>query len=280
MIVAELSKEDRKSVLRALSRNSKILSPLRVCVLISIIWVIGCIAIAFELRSDEAWQKPNSIGDFRAGMFAPLAFSWLVLAVFLQNKELQAQRDQLKQNGAALELQAKELNRSVGELEKQTQILHQTAKQNSESIRIQSISHYRLALAKEVMAVLVSDIDTIEKVIPEPKIDVLRAGVIRMSQCLEASNYSSFFFIYSDILHEVLHEDLRSKWISLQGTEWLSLHWFFGNTQSIFNDYFKQWKNIPGERFGDMTELHILGSSDFVDNAVEYTHQLRLQSNK
>lgn len=45
---------------------------------------------------------PNNIGDFLAGAFSPLAFSWLVLGFIQQGIEL-------RQNSAALRLQAEEL---------------------------------------------------------------------------------------------------------------------------------------------------------------------------
>ena len=39
----------------------------------------------------------NEVGDFLAGVFAPLAFLWLVVSLFLQRKELQLQRIELGQ---------------------------------------------------------------------------------------------------------------------------------------------------------------------------------------
>lgn len=48
----------------------------------------------------------NNLGDFLAGVFGPIAILWLVLGFFQQGKEL-------KQNTAALELQAEELKKSV-----------------------------------------------------------------------------------------------------------------------------------------------------------------------
>lgn len=58
-------------------------------------------------RSDKfAGMELNAIGDFLGGSFAPLAFLWLVLGFFQQGVEL-------RQNSAALELQAKELAESA-----------------------------------------------------------------------------------------------------------------------------------------------------------------------
>lgn len=52
-------------------------------------------------------MQPNNIGDFLAGAFSPLAFAWLVLGFIQQGIEL-------RQNSAALSLQAEEL-RSAAE---------------------------------------------------------------------------------------------------------------------------------------------------------------------
>lgn len=70
---------------------------------------------------------PNELGDFLAGAFAPLAFLWLALTVWLQSRELRLQRRELQQNGEALRLQAEELRNSVEQLRKQTDLLQTNA---------------------------------------------------------------------------------------------------------------------------------------------------------
>lgn len=67
-------------------------------------------------------SPPNEFGDFLAGAFAPLAFLWLALTVWLQSRELRLQRKELQQNGEALLLQAEELRYSVEQLRKQTEL--------------------------------------------------------------------------------------------------------------------------------------------------------------
>ena len=57
-------------------------------VVITIIWIIvWMVIIAF---SDKKFNKLelNEIGDFMAGVFAPLALLWVVLGYFQQGKEL------------------------------------------------------------------------------------------------------------------------------------------------------------------------------------------------
>lgn len=60
-------------------------------------------------------SSPNEFGDALAGIFAPLAFLWLVVATFLQKEELQ-------HSTKALNIQAEELRQSVEQLTKQTQL--------------------------------------------------------------------------------------------------------------------------------------------------------------
>lgn len=65
-------------------------------------WLIVCL-----IRWDEMTALPlNSLGDFLAGVFGPMAVFWLVLGYLQQGEEL-------KQNTNALTLQVKELRASV-----------------------------------------------------------------------------------------------------------------------------------------------------------------------
>lgn len=64
-------------------------------------------AALFCWSSTQAGQmKPNEWGDFFAGVFAPLAFLWLVLGYLQQGEELRLSTE-------ALRLQAEELKNSV-----------------------------------------------------------------------------------------------------------------------------------------------------------------------
>lgn len=62
---------------------------------------------------------PNEIGEFAAGVFAPLAFLWLVLGFFQQGEEL-------RNSGRALWLQGQELQNSV---EQQRELVRVTREQ-------------------------------------------------------------------------------------------------------------------------------------------------------
>lgn len=108
--------------------------------MLTTLWLLALFTYAFASWGKIAKLEPNAVGDLLAGAFAPLAFAWLVVAVFLQRSELQAQRKELKQNREALMLQAKELHNSVAQQKalveatteefKRAQIAHQELRFN------------------------------------------------------------------------------------------------------------------------------------------------------
>lgn len=69
-------------------------------------WLVVVLIFSISVRSGFAGLKPNEVGDFLAGAFAPLAFFWLVLGFFQQGAEL-------RNSGRALWLQGEELRNSV-----------------------------------------------------------------------------------------------------------------------------------------------------------------------
>jgi hypothetical protein len=81
--------------------------------------------------------KPNEWGDFFAGVFAPVAFLWLVLGYLQQGEELRL-------STAALRLQAEELKNSV---EQQRALVEVTRLQVEEDRKV--IAHERRQRAEE-----------------------------------------------------------------------------------------------------------------------------------
>ena len=85
-------------------------SPLFWGIAATFVYILGFIAFLWGFAngpgSDFGW---NEAGDFFAGAFAPLAFIWLVVAVFLQKSELEAQRETLEQQMEELKLSREEL---------------------------------------------------------------------------------------------------------------------------------------------------------------------------
>lgn len=68
----------------------------------------------------------NELGDFLTGAFAPLAFLWLIAAVFLQRDELSAQRQELRDSRAVAKEQVEEAQKNVAFIEQQTTALLQS----------------------------------------------------------------------------------------------------------------------------------------------------------
>ncbi|MEM7000983.1 MAG: hypothetical protein AAF529_09355 [Pseudomonadota bacterium] len=85
---------------------------------LTILWIgLGVTYISLNL----GWgafvsQPPEQMGNFLEGAFAPLAFLWLVIGYFLQQKELE-------QNTEALRAQATEIQRSAEQAVIQTENL-------------------------------------------------------------------------------------------------------------------------------------------------------------
>lgn len=95
-------------------------------------------------------MKTNEIGDFLTVVFAPLAFFWLVIGYFQQQKEL-------RQNTKALNLQAEELKNSV---EQQTKLVETANKQvqldkqvfETENLKILKEYHPKITISGGILA--------------------------------------------------------------------------------------------------------------------------------
>jgi hypothetical protein len=96
---------------------------MRFGIAVSAIWLMVVCIYCWASWSNLGALRPNEVGDLAAGASAPLAFLWLVVAVFLQKDELGLQRQELRQSRRALELQAEELCRLVAQTTKQTEHL-------------------------------------------------------------------------------------------------------------------------------------------------------------
>lgn len=86
---------------------------------------LGWIGFVFYLWQYSGIKKPeelNAVGDFLAGVFAPLAFFWLVRGFYQQGKGLE-------QNSISLQLQANELQASTDALNLQVQEMKASVEQ-------------------------------------------------------------------------------------------------------------------------------------------------------
>lgn len=78
----------------------------KIGIAISALYLLGIYVTVSYKYADFTSLKLNEIGDFLAGVFAPLALLWLVIGYFQQG-------DELSQNSQALLLQAKELKQAA-----------------------------------------------------------------------------------------------------------------------------------------------------------------------
>ncbi|MCJ8160399.1 hypothetical protein [Acinetobacter zhairhuonensis] len=87
---------------------------------VTVIW-LGVIGLIWILGSLKSAESLNELGDFLAGIFAPIAFFWLILGYIQQGKQLDQNTRALEQQEKALKLQIDEMRASVklqGELSK------------------------------------------------------------------------------------------------------------------------------------------------------------------
>lgn len=81
-------------------------------ILITVLWLL--LIVVFAIFGDLTFpQSLNELGDFLAGIFAPIAFFWLVLGYMQQAKQLEQNTQALKQQEQALQLQIEEMRESV-----------------------------------------------------------------------------------------------------------------------------------------------------------------------
>ena len=75
---------------------------------LSAIYVVGLVIYLAVQGQNPADLRLNELGDFLGGVSSPLAFLWLVLGFFQQSREIRL-------SNKALQLQAREMRRSVDE---------------------------------------------------------------------------------------------------------------------------------------------------------------------
>lgn len=96
---------------------------------LTIVWLgAGLVYIGDRIGWQEFYQQPlDSLGSFLEGAFAPLAFLWLVVGYFLQQKELskntqaiQRQHEEMRKSSAQAEVQAQAIQAYAMHTQQQT----------------------------------------------------------------------------------------------------------------------------------------------------------------
>ena len=79
---------------------------------ITVIWFL-IIVFIFLFTGLEHPDSLNELGDFLAGIFAPIAFFWLILGYKQQGKQLEQNTKALEQQERALQLQIDEMREGI-----------------------------------------------------------------------------------------------------------------------------------------------------------------------
>lgn len=79
---------------------------------VTLVWLT--IIVLISIFGDLTYPLSlNELGDFLAGIFAPVAFFWLILGYIQQGKQLDQNTQALEQQEQALQLQIKEMRETV-----------------------------------------------------------------------------------------------------------------------------------------------------------------------
>ena len=103
----------------------------RTASIVSVLWLVAAVGLLLSDPTRTSGMSPNEWGDYFAGVFAPLAFLWLVLGYMQQGEELRLSTE-------ALRLQADELRHSV----EQQRALVEVSRQQVEAER-EALAHER-----------------------------------------------------------------------------------------------------------------------------------------
>lgn len=102
---------------------------------LSVVLMGAALAPIFFISSDNssAWlQNIGNLGQYVSGLFAPVAFVWIVIAVILQGRELELQREELKDTREVLGLQKDEMKHAAEEAREQTRIMTENLRAEAE----------------------------------------------------------------------------------------------------------------------------------------------------
>ncbi|ARS70118.1 hypothetical protein SMRU11_24000 [Sinorhizobium meliloti RU11/001] len=96
-------------------------------------WLITAIAIGWSAKECAdggtfRCMAASEWGDFFAGIFAPVAFLWLVVAVIIQSRELAAQRKELALTRTEVEANRKAMEAQVEESKRQAEFIGEQTK--------------------------------------------------------------------------------------------------------------------------------------------------------
>lgn len=189
------------STSRALRRGQQV----QVGLVLTALWLgAGLFYVATSLGWTGLLRLPlGDLGDFLGGAFAPLAFLWLVLGLFLQQRELAA-------NNLAIQRQFEIMQRTAEQAEIQTRAIAANelhARQDTFMDVAQLVMNQLEVIAG--MLFMSSQGSPGDGVVPDAEIDVMFARL---------SSGESSVFSRRMIMLQVRQEDEREAWKLFYGT--------------------------------------------------------------
>jgi hypothetical protein len=155
-------------------------------------------------------QNVGNLGQFISGLFAPIAFVWVVVAVMLQSRELELQREELSNSRRALELQHEELRKTVEQHVQQTKIMTEELGQRNQSFQTGVVEEMILHLCARLIDIH-ADLTIHGKVDHNSRILSPRGPVLfsigeesDLLSFYRQKNYSAFFdYVHRNIISSI-----------------------------------------------------------------------------
>jgi len=110
-------------------------------ILLSVAWLATAVLLLLMETDKTRAMTPNEWGDFLAGVFAPLAFLWLVLGYMQQG-------DELRLSTEALRLQAEELRNAVDQQRELVAVSRQQVESEREALEFERTLRQDLSLPR------------------------------------------------------------------------------------------------------------------------------------
>ncbi|MDH4981458.1 hypothetical protein [Hyphomicrobium sp. D-2] len=125
--------------------------PLWFGIILTALWLV--ISVAY-LSQKNVWSlQPNEAGDLAAGISAPLAFLWLVVATFLQKEELSLQRNELRESREAQQKQARETENLVRQNMAAVDVAKSTLFENQQQWKEQQLARLIDSIGEWIVAI-------------------------------------------------------------------------------------------------------------------------------
>lgn len=138
---------------------------------VSATWLVVALLFGWLAESPEgcvgtfSCLTANEWGDYLAGVFAPLAFLWLIAAVVLQSRELVAQReelsltrDEMREQRGVLAAQADEARRQAEFIGLQTNIMQRQEDERKEAMDVQAFDEKVVELQNLIKQRVIGDL--------------------------------------------------------------------------------------------------------------------------